>query len=191
MIAIPMMTLNSFVPENEILSLLKGIKPFDDMEYLHIQNAISWVESGVTIYRLQKPAFPPKHLVSYFVVFDEHAKKILLVDHKKANLWIPTGGHVEPNEAPKTTVERECLEEIFIQADFWREEPLFFTITAITEPNFRHLDATFWYVLKGKSTDQYQFDQKEFRSIRWFGFDEIPYEQSDPHMKRFVDKLKS
>ncbi|MFI5343447.1 MAG: NUDIX domain-containing protein [Chlamydiales bacterium] len=38
-----------------------------------------------------------------------------LVDHKKANLWLPAGGHVEPNEHPRETVKREILEELSIQ----------------------------------------------------------------------------
>jgi hypothetical protein len=27
--------------------------------------------------------------------------------------------------------------------------------------------------------------------VRWFSFDEIPYERSDPHMRRFVAKMRS
>ncbi|WP_198139660.1 NUDIX domain-containing protein [Candidatus Orientia mediorientalis] len=44
---------------------------------------------------------------------------MLLVDHKKALLWLPSGGHVEIAEDPKTTIERECLEELNVTADFW------------------------------------------------------------------------
>ena len=43
-----------------------------------------------------KPDVPPKHLVSYFALVDERRGKLLLVDHKLAGLWLPSGGHVEP-----------------------------------------------------------------------------------------------
>jgi hypothetical protein len=37
---------------------------------------------------------------------------------------------------------------------------------------------------------EYDYDSREFNSIQWFGFDEIPYDRADPHMQRFVNKLK-
>ena len=38
--------------------------------------------------------------------------------------------------------------------------------------------------------DPYQFDEEEFNEVRWFRLDDIPYEKSDPHMRRFIKKLK-
>jgi hypothetical protein len=26
--------------------------------------------------------------------------------------------------------------------------------------------------------------------VRWFSFDEIPFERSDPHLRRFVEKMR-
>ena len=40
-------------------------------------------------------ATPPKHLVSSFALVDHD--HIILVDHKYAERWLPTGGHVEPS----------------------------------------------------------------------------------------------
>jgi 8-oxo-dGTP pyrophosphatase MutT (NUDIX family) len=37
---------------------------------------------------------------------------VLLVDHKNARLWLPTGGHVEEGEDPRATVVRELKEEL-------------------------------------------------------------------------------
>ena len=81
----------------DIISL---IDPLDELEQQHIHETILWIRRGVPLFRLEKPATPPKHLVSYFVLIDERAQKILLVNHKKAQLWLPTGGHVEPGEHP-------------------------------------------------------------------------------------------
>ena len=33
--------------------------------------------------------------MSYFALIDEQRGKLLLVDHKFAGLWLPSGGHVE------------------------------------------------------------------------------------------------
>lgn len=65
-----------------------------------------------------KPATPVKHLVSYAVLIDPHDMAMFLVDHRRAGLCLPPGGHVEPGEDPADTVRREVMEELSIKADF-------------------------------------------------------------------------
>ncbi|MEZ5849019.1 MAG: NUDIX domain-containing protein, partial [Hyphomicrobiaceae bacterium] len=89
-------------------SELDAITACDAVEQAHLDDARTWVESGVALCRVAKPATPPKHLVSYFAVVDQG--HILLVDHKNAERWLPTGGHVEPGEDPRQTVVRELRE---------------------------------------------------------------------------------
>jgi len=66
--------------------IISAIIPYDDVEQEHINDTCLWIESGEPIFRVQKPDVPNKHLVSYFVLFDDVHQKILLVDHKKALL---------------------------------------------------------------------------------------------------------
>jgi 8-oxo-dGTP diphosphatase len=180
---------NRFIRKH-IHHLVTNIVPYDDIEQEQITDARLWIESGAPIFRIKKPNVPIRHLVSYFVLFDEVHQKILLVDHKKALLWLPTGGHVEIDEDPKITVERECQEELRLQADFWSPNPLFLTSTITVGLTAGHTDVSLWYVLRGDSHQTYSFDESEFHDVRWFHFDDIPYAKSDPHMGRFVEKLK-
>lgn len=180
---------SSSIREN-IHHLISAIIPYDDVEQEHINDTCLWIESGAPIFRVQKPDVPNKHLVSYFVLFDEVYQKILLVDHKKALLWLPAGGHVEIDEDPKTTVSRECLEELNVTADFWEQDPLFLTSTLTVGLTAGHTDVSLWYVLKGDSNKAYEFDKEEFNDVRWFQLDDIPRDKSDPHMRRFIEKLK-
>ncbi len=173
-----------------VYDIIASIKPFDDLEVEHITDTLSWIESGAPLFRIQKPDVPNKHLVSYFILLDELERKILLVDHKKAELWLPSGGHVEVDENPKETTIRECLEELKIQADFWCEEPIFLTSTITVGLTAGHTDVSLWYVLKGNCQENYSFDQDEFNAIRWFGFDDLPLGKTDPHMQRFIKKLR-
>lgn len=46
--------------------------------------------------------------VSIFVVFEN---KVLLHQHKKYNLWLPVGGHIELDEDPNQAALREVKEE--------------------------------------------------------------------------------
>jgi 8-oxo-dGTP diphosphatase len=176
---------------NEIHSLINSLSPFDEKEQEHITFTKNWIESGAEIFRTKKPATPDPHLVAYFLVIDPSTNQVLLTDHKKAGLWLPAGGHIEPNEHPKETVKREILEELGIKAHFMIENPIFLTITKTVGQTAGHTDISLWYILKGSSSASYAFNTKEFVQIRWFSPVEIPYNQSDPHMKRCMKKLSS
>ena len=139
------------------------------------------------MYRLEKPATPPKHLVSYFTVLDhEH---LLLVDHIDAELWLPTGGHVEPDEHPRDTVLREAREELTIEAKFLRQEPVFITINETVGRTAGHTDVSLWYLLRGDREARIAFDGSEFHEVRWFHKDDVPLDRTDKHMSRFLHKL--
>lgn len=181
---------NNFLT-TEIYNIISNIVPLDCLEQEHIIQTLAWIRTGASILRFEKPDIPNKHLVSYFVLFDEVNRKNLLVDHKKAHLWLPTGGHVEVDEDPKQTVIRECYEEQGVKADFWVEAPIFSTSTVTVGITAGHTDVSLWYVLKGDSNIYYAFDHDEFNAICWFGFDDIPYVKSDPHISIFISKLKN
>ena len=66
------------MPRSEIREIVTQINPIDTLEKSHTQNVLDWIDSGAELCRLEKPAVPPKHLVSYFVLYDPDAKKLLL-----------------------------------------------------------------------------------------------------------------
>jgi 8-oxo-dGTP diphosphatase len=176
---------------DEIIKIVAAIEPLDDLEQVHRDSTLEWIRSGAPIFRTMKPDVPPMHLVSYFALVDEQRGKLLLVDHKLAGLWLPSGGHVEPDEDPRATVVREVAEELSLAADFIYPGPLFITVTRTVGGEGGHTDASLWYLLRGDSSRAIEFDRGEFHSVRWFDFNEIPFERSDPHMSRFVAKLRA
>lgn len=168
---------------------LSSIVPLDALERSQIADALAWIDSGVELCRLAKPATPPQHLVSYFVVVDDD--HVLLVDHRNAQRWLPPGGHVEEGEHPRATVLRELQEELGIVASHPIAAPLMLTVTTTVGLTAGHTDVSLWYVVRADRTALMQFDEDEFLSIRWFRFDEVPYERAEPHLKRFLGKLSS
>lgn len=177
---------------NEIRSIIANITPHDALEAKHRKSALDWVDSGEEVFRIRKPDFPLKHLVSYFVLIDQKKSKMLLVDHIKAELWLPSGGHVELNEHPKTTVEREIVEELNQQASFIRESPLFITETVTVGKTAGHTDVSLWFILRADSTLSITYDTSEFNGCKWFEYDEIlniDIAEFDLHMHRFVQKF--
>ena len=178
----------------DIRDTIASLKPTDDLEKAHINDALSWIDTTSNIFRIKKPDVPPKHLVSYFVLVDQKYQSILLCDHIKAQLWLPSGGHVEKGENPADTVRRECIEELGIPAKFIdkNERPLFITVTQTVRLTAGHTDVSLWYVIEGNKFEYIHFDRREFNDIEWFTFGEILESDStifDPHMQRFTRKL--
>jgi 8-oxo-dGTP pyrophosphatase MutT (NUDIX family) len=163
------------------------VVPFDDVERGHRADALAWVDSGVELCRLARPATPPKHLVSYIAVVDEDS--ILLVDHSNARLWLPTGGHVEPGEHPRTTVARELEEELGFASPHAIDAPAMITCAETVGATAGHVDVSLWYVVRAARTQRLNHTSDEFADARWFAFDALPLDRTDPHLARFVAKL--
>ncbi len=69
-----------------------------------------------------------RHLTaSGVVIHDDH---VLLIEHRKAGLWLYPGGHIDPNEDPAQAVIREIREEVGIDVELVAEQP--FSHPAIT-----------------------------------------------------------
>ena len=171
-----------------------SIPPYDALEREHIADVLGWIDSGVNIFRIEKPDNPPKHLVSYFVLVDPDSNSLLLVDHIKAQLWLPSGGHVDMNETPRDTVVRELREELNKDAVFLRndDKPFFVTVNETGGLTPGHVDVSLWYLVRGDAKEFLSYDKTEFNDIEWFTFDEVL--ASDPvifdrHMPRFTRKL--
>jgi 8-oxo-dGTP diphosphatase len=176
--------------EQEVDSII----PYDEIEREHKQDILLWLQSGSNPFRLKKPDIPPKHLVSYFVLVDPEQRSMLLVDHIKAQLWLPTGGHVEFNELPRDAVVREAKEELGIRAPFIlnNPKPFFVTVTKTVGLTAGHTDVSLWYLLRGSIHDTPRYDRSEFTDVEWYTFDEILKTDPtifDPHLQRFTKKL--
>lgn len=171
--------------------IINSIIPYDDTERRHKAEVLNWLNTNASVYRIQKPNIPDKHLVSYFVLYDNSSNKVLLVDHVNAKLWLPTGGHVEIAEDPKDTAKRECYEELGIKAEFLLQQPVFLTSAMTVGLTSGHTDITLWYLLKGDEAMDLVCDHREFNDARWFETNDIPYNLSDPNMRRFIGKLRN
>jgi 8-oxo-dGTP pyrophosphatase MutT (NUDIX family) len=182
----------------KIAQTVASIRPVDAMEARHRTAVLKWIAAGDELYRCVPPDYPPMHLVSYFVPFDQSGDSVLLAAHRKSGLMLPPGGHCEPDELPWQTVQRECVEELGIRAaslPWLGAEPLFVTVTETQGTAVRrHTDVSLWYVIGLDRTDQrLRPDPGEFDGVRWFSLEELlaePLEQFDPHMHRFARKLR-
>ncbi len=176
----------------KIRDLVEHIEPFDAQEQQTISEVLQWIDGDGELFR---ETAPERHLVSYFVLVDQARTSILLVDHRKAGLWLPTGGHVELGEDPHDTVLRELAEELGPRAAMVASvasAPLFVTVGP-TRGARPHTDVSLWYVVAGDVNMWLDPDPREFAGHRWSTFDQVlrtDLAELDPAMHRFVHKLQ-
>ena len=179
-----------------VAELVANIVPLDALEETHRDDTAAWVHGRAGIYRLRKPDVPPKHLVAYFALVDVEARAILLVDHINAQRWLPTGGHVEPDEDPRATVDRELAEELGVEGELVEgltSNPLMVTQEVTGGLDAGHTDVSLWYVIDASIGDQFEPDPLEFHAVRWWAFAEVhsaPIDTVDQNLPRFITKLE-
>lgn len=180
-----------------IRGIVDEIVPCDPEEAEHRLDVLEWIDSGSPIFRTERPAVPPKHLVAYCVLVDTDERKVLLVDHRDAERWLPTGGHVEVNEHPADAATRELVEELHVTPRFHAvigADPLMVTVSRTQGRSESHTDVSLWFVFDGSSDAVLVPDEAEFAGTRWWGFDDVRVGgrvEFDPHLPRFLDKLRA
>ena len=113
----------------------------------------------------------PSHFTAYFLPYDRRAKKVFLIHHRKASLWLSPGGHLEPDESLFGTLNREAKEELGVKPPFsGGERPFMLSITSIVNPAQRcrtHFDV--WYLMPTEVQD-FRLDAREFHDGTWLSF---------------------
>lgn len=167
----------------------------DKVEEEHRRKTLAWLDSTGDIFRRAEPRTPSPHLVSYFLLIDHDQGDVLLVDHRKACLWLPTGGHVEPGEHPAVTVRREAREELGLEAVFspaCGASPMFVTVTQTATKVGQHTDVSLWFVLSHSTSEPLTPDPGEFHEARWWTRAQIADADPaifDPHLNRMLRKF--
>ena len=176
--------------------LVESVDPIDVIERAHRATALQWLASTDDIFRRVKPATPYWHLVCYTPLIDPDSEQSLMVDHIQAGLWLPPGGHVEPNEHPVHAAQREVHEEVGleVQLDPDALRPDFITITKTRELASSHYDVCLWFSLMVQCDAALTIDGREFTRMKWWPDQEVAEMDSsrlDPHYHRFLSKRRA
>lgn len=145
------------------------------------------LESGL----LTRDEHPPTHFSVYFLPINSISKRVFLVHHKKANIWLSPGGHVDRGEYPEQTLAREIREELGISYLFTSPpRPFLFTIVDINDEKFpckTHFDL--WYAIETEGQD-FQIDPVEFYETRWLAIPEARTLVTDPSNLYALQKIE-
>src|SRR3989344_5513030 len=113
-------------------------------------------------------------------VYITNESRVLLILHKKLNMWLPIGGHIELNEDSDEALFREVKEECGLDVELLGEKPQIvspgtkFLITPafldIHEVTPTHKHIAFRYFATSKSS---QFSNVEHDDMRWFSMEDL------------------
>jgi len=113
-------------------------------------------------------------------------KKTLLLKHKKLQMWLPPGGHIEPHELPDDALIREVKEETGLDvvivpdplpnmSDVRMLAPVHHIQLEKIKPGHEHIDLIYLCrVVGGELLDEHENDE-----LRWFDYDEL----DDPEIR--------
>ncbi len=130
------------------------------------------------------------HFTVHFLPFNRTANQVFLVHHKKANLWIAPGGHIEQQETLLQTVNRELREELGL-VDYFSSLPVPILLTHLAIDNERqpckeHFDI--WFELETDGRD-FNVDTTEFYDTQWVSRARVPQFVSAPTNLKAIQSL--
>ena len=181
--------------------LVQEVVPVDRQEVRDQTAALEWLMSGSPLYRGQDRA--RTHLcVCAVVLYSPEGHPVdewmvLLVDHRRADLWMPVGGHVEPYEDPRAAVAREARSTLGLEEVVWHPgygAPEMISM-ASTGGRDLHVDVTLWYVLAGDPDMRLVVDDGEVRGASWWSLGDdisagLELGRVHPAMPRLIQHLR-
>jgi 8-oxo-dGTP pyrophosphatase MutT (NUDIX family) len=122
------------------------------------------------------------HFGSYCIPLNTKTKKIYIGHHKKSNLWLPPGGHIDKHESPKDAALREFSEELSYEVKFEPISLVNVDISTIYNPGYAcriHFD--FWYVVFMDKEPNFEFSQREYFTAEWVTIPQLLKHNTLPH----------
>ena len=111
--------------------------------------------------------------------------KVLFLNHKKLDMWLMPGGHVEPGETPDEAAVRETLEETGLEVEIVGSEEEFEGFSAVDLPkpfniNLHEIEEGHWHLdfqyiveIVGER-EEYEYDDED---MKWLSKEDLKKEE--------------
>lgn len=121
-----------------------------------------------------------------------HENKVLLIHHKKLDLWLPVGGHINENETPDQALLREIKEEVGIDVNILNKSdlpkdgnvksnlsaPFYVNVHSVGD----HDHCCLFYVCRAINPENLKIN-KELKNFDWFTKEDLNKKHIPPDVK--------
>ncbi len=139
---------------------------------------------------------PHTHFCVYFAAYDPKKAEVFIGHHKKSDLWLFNGGHIDAGETAEQALLREMSEEWGMEKELEEiGDPKLLTVTEINNPGkqacVKHYDI--WYFVP---VDRDGFAPtedlllKEFHSTDWLSVEKARELVTDPSTLTAISKFE-
>lgn len=143
---------------------------------------------------------PQKHFTASALIVKD--RKVLLIYHKKLNIWLHPGGHIENTENPDEALIREVKEETGLDIEIIGERDndladIKTDVSVLHNPyvilcewvgNHYHNDMVYLCRIVGNN-DILQYSPSESRGIKFFGVEDLDSINLFPNFRRLLLKV--
>jgi len=131
--------------------MIQAIRPGDALEAQQLADTLRWIESGVEIFRVEKPATPPS-ICFLFCSRGSGGEK----DNVGGIISKRVCGCQPAVISKRTNIRKQRLsgkyrKELHMPADFLSPEPLLLTQAVTVNMAAGHTDVSLWYVVRADS----------------------------------------
>lgn len=148
-----------------ILKALQNHQPIDEREEESIRTFLSVVPT------LDEPCSEnadPIHVTASAIVVSDDGDKVALHLHKRLNMWLQPGGHIEEGESPADGALREAQEETGLPVRHERDGGLFFHLDVHPGPK-GHTHHDVRYLVRAPFVVPAP-DAHESQEVAWFSW---------------------
>ncbi len=178
------------------IKLLKNHRCIDEREKESVEKTLNFIENNnIVVGKENKNG----HITASAFIINKKRTHMLLVYHKKCQLWLQPGGHLEKNESPLDGAIREMIEETGIQSYKVLDRRLFDSDAhefIDVKKNIRHMHYDMRFIIEASDVDSTQIQKSEVDEMKWVPLSEFVNinngaKNTDENFKRVIEKLKA
>ncbi len=112
--------------------------------------------------------------------FVVHERRTLLLLHRKLNMWLPPGGHIDPHELPHEAAIREVREEAGFEVELLTTGSVLGNVRVLPQPycillediapGHQHIDLIYFARVRGGVLNP---SERETQAARWVTWEEL------------------